>query len=73
MPDWDFRDFGVFVPGNPCKECAPPRRNATCHASCKDYLEYSKKVTKKRKMVHEKSGIEYHLYSMSLKGSKNRF
>lgn len=37
-----------------CKDCKPPKRNATCHSTCKDYLEWQEKHQEEAKLIRKK-------------------
>jgi hypothetical protein len=30
----------MFTEVCPCKDCKPPKRNATCHTTCEEYLKW---------------------------------
>lgn len=37
----------------PCKGCVPPKRNATCHFECKEYIEWKKESDENNKRIRE--------------------
>ena len=34
-----------------CKDCVPPKRTATCHSTCKEYLKEKAQLEKDKKMA----------------------
>ena len=41
----------------PCRYC--DKRHATCHGTCEDYKEWSKRNENNRKMVYEKTRLSF--------------
>lgn len=41
----------------PCNGCVPPKRNATCHGSCTEYLTWNDEHLKKLEEVHQQRNI----------------
>ena len=38
---------------NPCRYCVPPKRTATCHCDCPDWLDYKSDLNAKKEAVHK--------------------
>ena len=38
----------------PCKDCTPPKRCATCHSTCKEYLKWRGNNIKKQYFKRKK-------------------
>lgn len=46
---------------NPCTYCVPPKRNATCHSTCKDYKKFSFLNHIERDFDYKEKDIDYFL------------
>ncbi len=43
----------------PCNGCVPPKRNATCHPTCKEYIEWREEQDiKNAKIYREKKAFQ---------------
>ena len=38
---------------NPCRYCVPPKRTATCHCDCPDWLEHKAEQDVKKEAEHK--------------------
>lgn len=41
----------------PCYNCKPPKRNAECHANCKEYLAYSAENQKRNEIERARKSL----------------
>lgn len=61
---------------NCCNGCVPPKRSATCHASCPDYAEARTKHEAERKLRRQSSlvqiGLDKHEVRLTLKLNKKK-
>lgn len=47
-----------MINDNPCKFCVPPKRTPTCHALCKEYINWRKELNKINSKIREKRHSE---------------
>jgi hypothetical protein len=38
---------------NPCRYCVPPKRTATCHCDCPEWLSYKAEEKAKKETIHK--------------------
>ena len=42
----------------PCRYCVPPKRSATCHSTCKDYIDWTVEHKQYKDKIAEAKRLE---------------
>lgn len=61
------------IPLCPCEYCKPPKRNAECHAKCKEYLDWEKEKNRIKQAIWDyEDGVRYRSQAMAKIEKRNK-
>ena len=55
----------------PCKGCTPPKRNATCHANCQEYIDWDDKHKEKLAQRQHQKDMDEIYYSGAFRRNRS--
>lgn len=56
------------IENNPCRHCAPPKRNEWCHSVCKEYADWRAEFTAQKQRVRNSRSADI----VIMEGAKER-